>query len=68
MNVADGTVRKIIINDKVNSLEINTTPHQLCTYKNPDLSWSKTLYHIISLQKKKKNPFSLNFSSALSEI
>ena len=50
VNIANGTVWEIIVNDEINSLEINTSAHQLCTYQDPDLSRPKTLYHIISLQ------------------
>lgn len=50
VNVADGTVGKVIVNDQADALEVNTTPHQLCTYEHPDLALAETAYSVVTLQ------------------
>lgn len=50
VDVADGTVGKVIVNDQADALEINTTPHQLCTYEYPDLALAETAHSIVTLQ------------------
>lgn len=52
MDVTDSTVWKVIVDDEVNSLEVYTTSHQLCTNQDPYLSCSETLDHIVTLKAK----------------
>lgn len=50
VNVTDGTVGEIIINDQINSNEVHSSSHQLRTDQYPCLPWAEIFDSIISLQ------------------
>ena len=50
VDVTYRTIWEVIIDDKVNSLEVHASPHQLGTDQHPDLATAKTLHNIVSLK------------------
>lgn len=54
MDIRNSRRRKIVIYHKINAFEVDTTTHQFCTNQNPDFSFSKCSYSIISLKMNSK--------------
>lgn len=50
VNVTDGTVGEIIVNDQINSNKVHSSSHQLRTDQYPCLPWAEIFDSIISLQ------------------
>lgn len=50
VNVTDGTVREIIVNDQIHSNKVHSSSHQLRTDQYPCLPWAEIFDSIISLQ------------------
>jgi hypothetical protein len=48
MNVAHNTLWEVIVDDYIDSFEIDTSSHQVSTYENPDLTKSELLDNLIS--------------------
>lgn len=53
VDVADGTVWEVVVYDKVHSLEVNPSSHQLCANENPDVSQSETFHDVVALEERK---------------
>ena len=49
MDVADGTIGEVVVDNKVHSFKVDASPHQLRTDENPDLPQPETCYDIVSL-------------------
>lgn len=52
VNVTDGAVGEIIVDDQINSNKVHSSSHQLCTDQYPSLPWAEIFDSIISLQIK----------------
>lgn len=50
VNVANGRRRKVIVDNQVNSLKIDTSTHQLSTNENPNLTRAETFNNIVTLK------------------
>ena len=51
VNVADRRRREVVIDDKVHSFEVDTAPHELGAYQNPNLTRPETLDDVVALHK-----------------
>lgn len=52
MDVADGRVRKVVVDDEVDALKVDTAAHQFRTYEHPDETGPETLDHVLSLLQR----------------
>ena len=50
MDVADSTIWKVIINDKIHSLKIDTSAHQLCGDEEPHLTRPEAFDNVVTLK------------------
>ena len=51
MDVADSAVWEVIVDNKVHSLEVYPSSHQLSADENPDVSQSETFHNVVPLEE-----------------
>ena len=59
MYIADGTVREVVVDDQVDPLEVDTSPHQIGTDQHPDLTRPESFYNIVTLEEGKSHMLNL---------
>ena len=50
MYVANSRWGKVVVDNQINSLKVDTAAHKLSTNENPDLTRAKTFHHIVTLK------------------
>ena len=53
VNVADGRLREVIVEDEIDALEINASAHEVSADEHPDVPFAERLHHTITLYTTK---------------
>ena len=56
MDVADGTVWEVVIDDEVDALEVHATSHEVGTDEHPDLAAAECCHHFVTLPQHTHAP------------
>ena len=50
MDVADGAAGEVVVDDEVDSLQVNASPHQLCADEHPDVAGTEAAHRVVTLR------------------
>lgn len=52
--VGDGRGREVVVDDEVDSAEVDPATHQLRADEHPDAANTETAYHVVTLEEDKE--------------